>query len=262
MMNRWHRTAPEKWAARLVSIWMVIFMVSFKLLVFPFFYYLLSVRSRRNDDRAHLINRWWAGFILMITGIRVTVYGRHHLRSNQPFVYVPNHNSYLDIPVSYLVFPGSFRFIGKKELNKVPLFGWMYERLYITVNRSSRLDAYRSFVKAADKLKEGISIVIYPEGTIARNKQVLSPFKEGAFRVAVETQRPIVPVALIYTDRVLPDDRQFLVYPGKIQVVIHEPIPTVGLTEADVEMLKNKVHTILFNTLAPYYGPANQRSTH
>lgn len=261
-MSYWPRSTTEKIWARICSIWLAVTLSVFKLLVFPLYYYLLSVRSLRNDNRAHQLNRIWAQTILMICGIRVEVTGRHHLQKGGPFVYVPNHNSYLDIPVCYLAFPGSFRFIGKKELNKVPLFGWMYERLYITVNRSSKMDSYRSFVRAAEKLRDGISMVIYPEGTIASHKKVLSKFKDGAFKVALETKSPLVPVSIIFSDRVLPEDGMFSIYPGKIQVIIHEPIPTQNLTENELEDLKNKVQQILFNTLAPYYDHEDYRRTH
>lgn len=261
-MSYWPRTPLEIFWARICSIWLAVSLSTFKLLAFPIYYYLLSVRSRQNDDRAHHLNRIWAKTILMICGIRVIVHGRHHLKPGQTYIFVPNHNSYLDIPVCYLAFPGSFRFIGKKELNKVPLFGWMYERLYITVNRASRMDSYRSLTRAAEKLREEISMVIFPEGTIAANKKVLSPFKEGAFRLAIETKTPIIPVSLIFTDRVLPENQNFKVYPGKIVVLIHEPISTEALLDSDALDLKNKVHHLIFDTLAPYYNHEDYRRTH
>lgn len=261
-MSKWPRSKAERFWARICSIWLALTLSTFKVLVFPIYYYLLSVRSRRNDDRAHELNRIWAKTILAINGIQVQVKGRHHLSKGKAYVYVPNHNSYLDIPVSYLAFPGSFRFIGKIELTKVPLFGWMYKRLYITVDRSSRLDSYRSFVNAAQKVREGLSMVIYPEGTIASHKKVLTKFKDGAFRVAIETQTPIVPVSVLFSDRVLPDNDLFRVYPGRVQVIIHEPIPTDNITEDQIEDLKNQVHQVLFDTLAPYYKHEDYRRTH
>lgn len=254
-MKTTNKSFFNKLYGRICSIWFITLLVTFKILLFPLYYFLLSKRSRRNDDRAHSLNNLWARLIVFSSGIRIEVQGLENLQPGQTYVFLPNHNSYLDIPVCNMILPGSFRFIGKKELAKVPLFGWMFERLHITINRSSHMDSYRSMIRAGKKLDEGISILIFPEGTIAHGKKVLSKFKDGAFKLACDKKIPLVPVSLIHTDRVIPDDSSFRIYPGKVKIIIHPPVPVFQdnkLTE--LPELRDQVYHTLYQSLAPYYA--------
>jgi 1-acyl-sn-glycerol-3-phosphate acyltransferase len=236
---------------RIMSIWFAIVLILFKLIAFPIFFILLFKPYPKGQALAHQLNIYWSKIVFYLSGIRIHIIGKEKIDKNGTYVFTPNHNSYLDIPVCNIAVSNPFRFIGKKELSKVPLFGWMYKRLYVTVDRKSPRDSYRSYLRSAEFLKQGISMMIYPEGTIGKNKVILSAFKEGAFRVAIQTQVPVVPISLIGTDRILKDDGKFLLYPGKVTVIFHEPISTVGLTENDITPLKNKVHDLLYYSLTP-----------
>jgi 1-acyl-sn-glycerol-3-phosphate acyltransferase len=252
MKNR--NSFAGKLYGRIWSIWFALLLVIFKLIIFPAYYFLLTRRSKKKDEIAHKVNMLLSLTVLTGSGITLKVEGKEHLDPKGTYVFTPNHNSYLDIPICNIALNRSFRYIGKKELSKIPLFGWMYERLYITVNRSSHVDAYKSMVRAGEKLDEGVSMLIYPEGTISRGKKILSTFKEGAFRIACKHQVPIVPVSLIGTDSILPDQSGFRIYPGKVRVIIHPPVSTIGVSPEDSDRIKLKVFEILHTSLKPYYS--------
>jgi len=239
---------------RFWSIWFALLLVICNISIFPAYYFLLTRRSRKKDEVAHKMNMLLSLTVLSGCGISLTVEGKEHIHAGGTYVFTPNHNSYLDIPICNIALNRSFRYIGKKELSKIPLFGWMYKRLYITVNRASHVDAYKSMVLAGEKLDEGVSMLIYPEGTIASGKKILSTFKEGAFRIACKHQVPVIPISLIGTDRILPDSNGFRIYPGKVKVIIHPPVSTVGISPEESDRVKLRVYETLYNSLKPHYA--------
>jgi len=239
---------------RMCSIWFILLLITIKLIFFPVYYYLLKKRTPFKDDLAHRLNTIWAKLIIFFSGIRIEVTGKENLQAGKTYVFIPNHNSYLDIPICNISLNTNFRYLGKKELSNVPLFGWMYERLYITVNRGSHIDAYKSMVRAEEKLKQGISMLIFPEGTIHNNKIVLSSFKDGAFRVAKSQGVPLVPISLIGTEKILPDDMSFRIFPGRVKVIIHPPVFFDSGTEETLEEVKEKIYKVMFESLKTYYA--------
>jgi 1-acyl-sn-glycerol-3-phosphate acyltransferase len=143
-------------------------------------------------------------------------------------------------------------FVGKNDMENIPLFGFMYRKLHITVDRgnmSSRISTYKKSLRALD---EGKSLVIYPEGGIVTHKDpVMGKFKNGAFKAAIEKQIPIVPVTLPYNWILLPPD-EFLMRWHPVKLIFHEPVETKGLTAADTESLKNRVFAIIDNELSKH----------
>jgi 1-acyl-sn-glycerol-3-phosphate acyltransferase len=134
-------------------------------------------------------------------------------------------------------------------MENIPLFGFMYSKLHITVDRgnmNSRISTYKKSLRALD---EGKSLVIYPEGGIVTKKDpVMGKFKDGAFKAAIEKQIAIVPVTLPYNWIILPPD-EFLVRWHPVKIIVHKPIETIGLTMADAGMLKEKVYQVIENEL-------------
>jgi 1-acyl-sn-glycerol-3-phosphate acyltransferase len=169
-------------------------------------------------------------------------------------VYCPNHFSYLDIPVMAATTPGFFAFVGKKSLEKIPLFGYMFKKLHIPLDRENRKSAYTTAQRAKEAIEENRSIVIFPEGRIDHKVQPgLLPFKDGPFRIAIEKQIPVVPVTIPFNWIILPDDGKYFINPGVIEVIFHEPIPTQGLTMEDIPALRQKTYTVIHNTLSTYF---------
>jgi len=191
-----------------------------------------------------IINRIWAKWLFIGIGKPYTVELRAPLNPKRQYVFTPNHFSYIDIPTMGLN-PINAIFVGKSSMSKVPLFGYMYSRLHITVDRSNLKSRYSSLVQSLEAIDKGKSLVIFPEGGIITKKDpVMARFKDGAFRTAIQKQIPVVPVTIPYNWIILPP-YEFLVWRGKIKVIFHEPIETTGLTLEDVVALRDKVYNIM-----------------
>jgi len=166
------------------------------------------------------------------------------------YIYCPNHTSYIDIPVMLWGVKQDFCFMGKSSLAKVPLIGYMYRKLNILVDRKnprSRKDAYE---KALHELDKGRSIVLFPEGTIPPHPPALGPYKEGAFKIAIEKQIPIVPVTIPFNWLILPDDGKWLGKPNIAMAIFHQPIITEGMSEANLPELMEKTRSVIEAELA------------
>ena len=196
-----------------------------------------------------IINRWWAKGLFTFVFLPYKVEYRSTLDLGKQYIFCPNHTSYMDIPAMGLT-PVNAIFVGKIEIAKVPLFGFMYSKLHITVNRKSVKSKGNAVKLSLDALDQGKSLVIFPEGGIyADAPPYMTPFKDGAFRTAIEKQVPLVPVTMPNNWLVLPDKKEMLLTRELIKVIFHEPIETIGLTLADVESLKDKVYSIIDNEL-------------
>lgn len=219
---------------------------------YPFFFILLM-----KDKRFPLVfklKKVWAHFLLWPVLIFYKIERNAKLSKDQAYVICPNHTSYLDIMLIYIAIPLYFHTMGKAELLKVPLFRKFFERMNIPVNRKSLIDSHRAFTRAASDIDKGISISLFPEGTICHNGPVLGRFKNGPFKLAIEKQIPIVPVTFLNNWKILPDEfKNNPGHPGLARVVIHEPIPTTGLTEDDLDSLKEKVFKIINGPLVKFY---------
>lgn len=170
------------------------------------------------------IGRFWTWFILRVGGLSLTVEGLERLDPRQPYIFMANHQSNIDIPVLVQSLKGfQLRWLAKRELLYVPLFGWaMWASKHILVDRSSRARALGSLKSAAARLKAGVSIVVFPEGTRSKTGALL-PFKRGGFWLAIETQVPVVPVTIDGSGASLPVGA-WRVRPGTIAVRIGQPI--------------------------------------
>ncbi|HEX7017076.1 MAG TPA: lysophospholipid acyltransferase family protein [Cyclobacteriaceae bacterium] len=202
--------------------------------------------------RAHaligILNRWWARALFALVGIPWKIEYRFTPERGKQYVFCPNHFSYLDVPTVGLNTCNTI-FVGKSEMRRVPLFGWMYSRLHITVNRARLKSRYESLIRAAKAIDEGKSLTIFPEGGIVSNDPPrLARFKDGAFRLAIEKQIPVVPVTIPFNWIILPDDT-FLLTWGRVVAIFHEPIHTEGLRLEHVDELKARVHEIIRNEL-------------
>ena len=245
---------------KLYGIWLLIcFAIPF-LLLFPFFAFIIFHKPARRFVKQ--LNRVWA--LCFFTGgfIPYRISYRAKPSRKKSYVYCANHTSSLDIIAMGLVVRGPYVFMGKAELNKIPLFGFMFSRLHIPINRVSKTQSYQAIQKALDSVDKGFSILMYPEGTRAKNPPNLQRFKDGAFRIAIEKQIPIVPVSIPYNWKLLGNDNLPNWHKGK--AIVHEPIETVGLTMDDLSMLKQKTFTIIENELKTYDTPqliTNSRSS-
>ena len=195
----------------------------------------------RSGDAVLWLARWWSRVILGAPGVRVEVSSRVPLVPGRPYVFVANHASMIDIWAVFIAVPASFRFIAKKQLSFIPLFGWaMRAGRFIFIDRQNALAARRSMDEAARRIRAGQSVVIFPEGTRTRDGR-LGAFKKGGFRLAIDSGVDIVPSAIKGSRELMPRGAA-LIRAGTVRVEIGEPIPAGGLTVEDRNKLIDDVH--------------------
>jgi 1-acyl-sn-glycerol-3-phosphate acyltransferase len=233
------RTLYKIWVFLVFTVFMILFLPG---LVLPFFFGLRA-------GRVGYFFLWlWSWIFSILTFIRYEFYGRENFRKGKSYVLVSNHTSFLDLPGLRMLIPGQFRPLAKKELKKIPVFGWIAQAATIIVDRSSHESRKKSIDKLKWVLKQGISILIFAEGTQNRTKEILQPFHEGAFRIAVDTQQPIIPIVVIGAGKLMPPGTIDL-KPGKIRIYVGTEIPTEGLTASDASTLKQKTFEVMTNMI-------------
>ncbi len=227
---------------RIWSLWVGLWFFGFFLLIFPLHFVLLQFDTRLTHSLAHRLNTLWAYVVLAAALTWVRVHRKGRLPAGQGVVFIANHRSYFDIPISHVALPRTFRFIGKAELTKVPLFGYMYARLHIMVDRDSKQGRARSMQEADRRIKGGDNLFIFPEGTTKQPyDHQLGPVRDGAFKLALDNGLPLVPVAILRSNRALSNDGKFLMQPFvRVDVFIEPAIETKGLTEADLPKLRER----------------------
>lgn len=237
------------------ALWKTLFLLNFVLgliILYPFFYVLLS--RRQWFPLAFRLKKFWAAWIMAVPGLFLSVTRKVPKgRLPQPAIYCGNHVSYLDIIASYLVVPNYFVFMGKQELDKAPLFRIFFREMNILVDRSSNIGSHRAFMRAGADIDKGDSVFLFPEGTISSFGK-LRGFKNGAFKLAIEKQVPIVPVTFLNNWKLLQNGGFFKAHgrPGISRVVVHEPVSTLGMTEKDLVSLRTKVCDIMQAELEKY----------
>lgn len=244
--------------SKLYAWWCLVVLVSL------FFVVLIPSIIGTLHKRLHVIAlaayKVWGTFLFWLSFLPVRVIGRQHLPKHTPYILTPNHTSYLDVPLMVHAIPDLFVFVGKSSLNKIPLFGYIFRRVHIPVNRANPKSGLKALQEAKERLQSGRSVLLFPEGGFGRVKPpTLAPFKEGAFRLAIETGCPIVPVTLPYNWKILPDRKDWRIFRQTALVVIHPPIYTHGLTLNDVEALKEKTYSIIADELSYYHPQATIR---
>lgn len=182
----------------------------------------------------------WSWIFSLLTFIRYDLRGRENIEKQTSYIYVSNHTSFLDIPGVRLLIPGEFRPIAKRELLKIPVFGFIVRAATVVVDRSNAQSRKQSMEELRKILQGGTSILVFAEGTQNRTKEIFQPFKDGAFRIAVDSQLPLLPIVVVGAGPLMPPGT-LTIRPGKIKVVAGEPISVEGLTTDDVPALKQRV---------------------
>ncbi|MCK5554036.1 MAG: 1-acyl-sn-glycerol-3-phosphate acyltransferase [Deltaproteobacteria bacterium] len=204
----------------------------------------------RNGNIVHIYARWWAKIQLLVSGVRVKVKGLEHIGNEPAYIYMSNHQGAYDIFALLSCLPVQFRWIAKKELFAIPILGWaMSAANYISIDRSGKRKALESIKKAANKIKEGVSVVIFPEGTRSRDGSI-QPFKRGGFTLAIQSGVPIIPITINGSWNVMPRD-SMRVRPGEIQITIDRSIETAPFSLKDRNVLMEEIRkTVERNLIA------------
>ena len=205
--------------------------------------------SERTARCVHRVAQAWGRSILAVSGVRVRVEGRERIDPAAAFVCMSNHQSNFDIPVLLGHFPRPFRWLAKAELFRIPIFGRaMRGAGYIAIDRSNRPAAIASLRQAAEAVRGGVSVMIFPEGTRSPDG-ILKSFKKGGFVMAIEAGVPIVPVALRGTYEIMPKKR-LLIRPRAVTLAIGAPIASAGHRLHTKEALMGEVRDALQRLLA------------
>jgi 1-acyl-sn-glycerol-3-phosphate acyltransferase len=245
--------APKKFILKatefLYVVWVLFIFISFMIILLPGFL-IPPLFGQRGVSVTFFFLKVWSWIFSKLNSIPYQITGRGNIDRKKAYIYVSNHTSFLDIPGLCLALPGQFRPLAKKELLNIPVFGWILRAAAVIVDRTSHESRVKSLEKLSRTLSNGISILIFPEGTQNRSENLLQPFKDGAFRIAIETKQPILPLMVTGAGKLMPPGKAEI-YPGKIKVKIGQEIPTVGYSEKDLQLLKAKVFQVMEGMVKP-----------
>lgn len=231
---------------RIFASWAVIIFASTMLVVlFP----LWVIGLWKEPERSHLMHkiyRVWMRIFFFLTGIRLRVKGKENFEQDENYIVVYNHNSMMDVPVSVPFTPGANKTIAKIEMSRIPLFGIVYKRGSVLVDRKNEESRKLSYVKMKEVLDMGLHMCIYPEGTRNKTSQPLQRFHDGAFRLSFDSGKSILPAVIFNTARALPR-KAFYFWPAKIELHYLRPVPPGSFPSP--EKLKEEV----FNIMSQYF---------
>jgi 1-acyl-sn-glycerol-3-phosphate acyltransferase len=244
---KWPR--PLKW---IYGIYAFAVFVALMLVIFPFVIIASFFGKIRGGNMIYRICMFWADiwFALIFVWVK-RIYESPHDKTKQ-YVFVVNHISYFDSPVIVKAFRQPLRPLGKIEMAKIPVFGFIYKKAVVTVDRSSTENRAESMRILKSVIGKGISVLVFPEGTFNKTGKPLKEFYDGAFRLAVATQTPIKPVLFLDSyermNYISPVDAT----PGRCRIVYLKEIPVEGLSGDDIPVLKEKVYKVMEEALVRY----------
>lgn len=234
------------------SVYAFITFVAVMLLVFPFAIIGSMFGKIKGGNFIFMLCRLWADIWFFLIFIRhKKIFEAPHDKS-KPFIFVSNHISYLDAAIIPKAYRQPIRPLGKVEMSKVPVFGFIYRNAIVTVDRSSAMNRANSIRVLKSIIKKGISVMVFPEGTFNMTTKPLKDFYDGAFRVAIETQTPLKPVLFLDAYRRMPYESLFSMSPGLSRIVYLDAISVENLTLADLEKFKLQVFNLMEKKLIAY----------
>lgn len=230
----------------LYRIWFYVLVAIPIIVLFPIL--LVSISREKWYPFFFKLARFWAKFILIGMGFNYKIIKEQVPDVNKSYMFIANHTSMTDIMLMLVAVKNPFVFVGKKELANIPLFGFFYKRTCILVDRSSAKSRQAVFLRAQKRLKQGLSICIFPEGGVPEEHIVLDDFKDGAFRLAINHKIPVVPLTF-YDNKKRFSYTFFSGGPGIMRVKIHQFLQTVDLTIDNTKTLNQKARRIILEAL-------------
>ncbi len=228
-------------------LWFYFIVFTTIIIALPILVIVISKESRY--PAFYKIAHIWAKVILFMMGFSPKVFAEEEILPDKSYVFCPNHTSIIDIMLMLSISKNPFVFLGKKELANIPIFGYVYKRTCILVDRNNTKSKNSAFYEAKKRLNNGLSICIFPEGKVPDHESiVLDYFHNGAFRLAIEFQIPLVPLTFYDCKKRFPFTF-FKGNPGELRVKIHHFLQTKGLTLKDRNSLKNNTYNIIYKEL-------------
>jgi 1-acyl-sn-glycerol-3-phosphate acyltransferase len=230
---------------------MLLFVV-IMLVIFPFVIIASFFGDPLSGNMIFRLCRIWADVWFLLVFIRIKIaYESPHDKS-KPYIFVSNHISLLDAAVVAVAYRQPLRALGKVEMSKIPVFGFIYKRAIVTVDRNSADNRAESVRLLKVVISKGISVLFFPEGTFNMTGQPLKDFYDGAFRVAIETQTPLKLVLFLDTAARMNNINVFSLNPGRCRIVYLDEVSVIGMTAADIPILKEKVFNTMKQKLIEY----------
>lgn len=241
--------------SKLYTIYALFWFVLFTLLAFPVVLIFSLFGKRTGGNLICSMAKIWADVWYFVLGIRHENIFESAYDPSRNYIFLFNHISYMDIPCLFkAIRKQPFRVLGKAEIKKIPVFGFIYSRGAVMVDRGDTMRRARSVRILKSLLKHHISIGIFPEGTFNETGKALKPFYDGAFRIAIETQTPVKPVLFLDNYNILNNRELLSLKHGRSRAVFLEEISPEGFTLKQVSLFKEKVYTIMENKLKEYHA--------
>ncbi|WP_375578815.1 lysophospholipid acyltransferase family protein [Marivirga tractuosa] len=221
------------------TVWALLIFHVFMIILFPFFI-IPSLISKKGSRLSFKAIRLWSFLFSFFNRIIYKVEGKKNFEKGQNYVIISNHTSFLDTPAIPQAIDAPFKALAKKELTKIPIFGIIIKTITEVVDRSNPQSRQRSKDRLNEVLRNENSILVFPEGTMNRTDKPLQGFYDGAFRIAIDAQAPILPVVIKGAAKLMKPS-SFVMNPGKVYVKLLAPISTIGLTQKELPQLKAEV---------------------
>jgi 1-acyl-sn-glycerol-3-phosphate acyltransferase len=229
---------------RIFAVWAIlVFIATMLIFLIPFFIFSYPARDPAKTRRFVAAARIWMAVFMPLIGCPVTVRGRKNFKPGENYIVVCNHNSLMDVPISVPAIPGGNKTIAKISMASVPLFGYIYRTGSILVDRNSERSRKESYLSMKKVLEMGLHMCIYPEGTRNKTNQPLKSFHDGAFRLALDTRKAILPGVIFNTKKALPAGIPFYLMPHRLSIHFLEPVPVTPSDTAAT--LKEKVYKVM-----------------
>lgn len=237
----------------LFTVYGFIVFVSIMLFIFPLVIAASFLGRIKGGNIIYMLCQYWADLGMVLWGIFHTNYYEVPHNRKKQYVFVFNHLSYMDIPVIMkTIRKQHFRILGKAELAKIPLFGFLYRSAVVMVDRGSAEKRAKSVHQLKAVIRKGISVVIAPEGTFNITHHPLKAFYDGAFKIAIETNTPIKPILFLDNYKRMNYESIFTLTPGRSRAVYLQEVSVAGLTSKDVPALRDKVYKLMEEKLIAY----------
>jgi 1-acyl-sn-glycerol-3-phosphate acyltransferase len=233
--------------AKLFAFWAALCFTVTLLLVFLPIWLLGLVPEPRRSHLLQPVFQGWMTLFFFLAGVRRTYTGRRNFRAGENYIVVCNHNSFIDPPLSSPGIPGANKTIAKIEMSRIPLFGIIYKRGSVLVDRKSEESRKSSYTRMKTVLEMGMHMCIYPEGTRNKSAEPLQRFHDGAFKLAVDTGKPVIPALIFHAREILPPDKGFYFWPRSARMHFMAPISPAGKTVAE---LREEVFAVMKKALS------------
>jgi 1-acyl-sn-glycerol-3-phosphate acyltransferase len=220
---------------RVFAFWaLLVFAISLLFIAIPVWLISFKREPKKTISIFKIFIVWMKAFFVL-TGVKRIFKGKEHFKKGENYIVICNHRSFMDVPLSSPGIPGANKTIAKAGMAKIPLFGLIYKSGSVLVDRKSEQSRKASYTKMKEVLQMGLHMCLYPEGTRNKTNEPLQRFHDGAFKLAVETQKQIIPAVIFYTNIVLPRNKTFYFWPHKVEMHFLEAIPVKDRMAEDIK---------------------------